>query len=92
MLFHGEQDGFGFCPAKLFRDDHAFILYVKRLFVTWKTGSGFDTNGVSAAELDDLYFLLRHWEKRNRQDDFNRLAFMFGGGPDTKKPRQKDER
>lgn len=91
ILFPGEITGHGFCPAKLFRDDPGFILWIEKLFVAWKGGAVGSLEDACVEDVDALYCLIRTWETRTRARDFETLSHMFGGSKDgTKADEHKD--
>lgn len=77
-----ETQGHGFCPAKIWRDDPATVLYCERLFCAWKTGQSPDGGDMGTMDVElllDLNFMIRHWESLTRHQGFKFLATLLGG-------------
>ena len=76
------RDGFGFCPAKLFRDDPVFVSVIRHLWLCWKMGqvpSDATLDTIDEEDADLLTFLIQAWERYSEDEKFKRLAMMFGG-------------
>lgn len=75
-------DGFGFCPAKLFRDDPEFVHEQRSNWLGWKMGQmpeGGTPDTMTEVKATNLATLIRHWEMLTRVDDFKMLGRMLGG-------------
>lgn len=79
MKLNEELTGHSFCPAKLFRDDPAFVIYCEQLFVLWQTGKDTFDDTLTPESLADLSLLIRHWKRMEHIRDFVALGKMFGG-------------
>jgi len=77
------SSGFGFCPAKLFRDDVPFVMLLKDLIVKWKCG-GLNVDDMQLEEYEILYDLIIMWEQEQRAQDFKVLGSMLGGKSEGK--------
>lgn len=74
--------GHNFCPAKLFRDDYEFVLYLEGLFVAWETGQtpeGMPFSLVDEETIQDLYNMITLWKRTERENDFMKLGHMLCG-------------
>lgn len=81
LLIDGTS-GHRFCPAKVFRDDPATILYFEQLFVAWKTGiplsSAFSDN-MDHEMLTDLAHVIKLWENLEYNQRLKDLGRLIGG-------------
>jgi hypothetical protein len=76
--------GVRFCPSKLFRDDPAFDLHMRRLWVEWKGGSLGDVGQLDEAQFEDLYAMMKIWTEVERDSNYSALGMMIGGDPEAK--------
>lgn len=73
---------FGFCPAKLFRDDPAFVSEMRTLFLAWRTGqmpAGANVDTISEDEAANLITMIMTWESHQRSRDYRFLGKLLGG-------------
>lgn len=82
------SSGHNFCPAKLYRDDPEFVLYMQYLMVSWEMGqvpNGNDFSSMDEETVQDLYDMIAIWKRTERDTNFFKLAMMLCGDPDDKK-------
>ncbi len=77
-----------FCPAKLFRDDPAFVRMAEELYAEWRAGllpGGAPSAGLADSDALDLWILLvQEWERQERAVGHRFLlalaTALFSGG------------
>ena len=79
------SSGHKFCPSKLFRDDEPFVLYLRNLWVAWKTGAIEGLDYQDETMMDDLYDMIRIWTETESDRNYFRLGVMIGGDPEEAK-------
>ncbi len=82
------SSGFNFCPAKIFRDDPTFALYMQELMVAWEMGKIPDGSNFSSMDeeiVQDLYDMITIWKRTERESNFFNLGLMLCGDPDNNK-------
>lgn len=70
--------GFGFCPAKLIRDDPGTTIVCQSIFVRWKSGA-VDYATMTFEEVSKFYVFIRLWENYEKTRDYRFLARLIGG-------------
>jgi hypothetical protein len=80
--------GHNFCPAKLFRDDPEFCLYMQYLYVAWEfkqKPSHCDFDTMDEMLINDLYDMITIWKTTERENNLYRIGSIFCGDSDDKK-------
>lgn len=73
-----EQDGYGFCPAKVIRDSPGTTVLCQGLYVQWKAGK-VEYDNLTFEEVNRLYLFIRRWEGFEKSRDYHFLSRLLVG-------------